>query len=98
MTIFETRHIKLEPDTLKEIMEEHAVSQAELADVLGTKQPNVALMCSGKRNITKKMTTRIYDGLEWYLKPQTPEEKAHLSAWYAAYTAKNPPTLEDEDD
>jgi predicted transcriptional regulator len=90
MPIFETRHIKLTPPQLKELMQTHAVSQAELADVLGTKQPNVALMCTGKRNITAKMTTRIYDGLEEYLKPATPEERAQLSAWYAAYTAKNP--------
>ena len=96
MTIFETRHIKLTPPLLKALMEEHAVSQAELADVLGTKQPNVALMCSGKRNITAKMTTRIYDGLEWYLKPQTLEEKMTLSAWYAAYVTKNPLPLEEE--
>lgn len=82
MAIFETTHIKLTAEQLKELLEEHDLSTAELAEVVGTSQSAVAAMCSGKRNITAKMTRRIYEGLEWYLAPHTEEDRAAMLAWY----------------
>ena len=82
MAIFETTHIKLTAEQLKELLEEHDLSTAELAEVVGTSQPAMAAMCSGKRNITAKMTRRIYEGLEWYLAPSSPEDRAAMAAWF----------------
>lgn len=90
MPLFENRHIKMEPEHLKALMEEHDISSAELAEVVGTSQPAIAAMRSGKRNITKKMTARIYDGLEWYLKPMTAEDKKKLEDWYVQFRKTNP--------
>jgi predicted transcriptional regulator len=92
MPIFKDRYIKLTPETLRGLMAQHDVNQAELADIIESHQPIIALMLSGKRAITARMTTRIYDGLEWYLSP-TPVRQRKKEQKLIARIIANLPTV-----
>ena len=76
------------PLELAALMTEHDINQYDLADIVGTSQPAINQMVHGKRNITKKMATRIEEAIAWYVKEPTKRERAkYLKKMQAAVDA-----------
>lgn len=88
----------LTPEELCAELERHEMSRGDLAEAMSSHQPIISAMCTGSRNITKKMTARIYDAIDWYTAPTPPDQRAKDKALIRQIIADLPKTMAAQED